>query len=620
VAGGEGKVIRKIANSWAVGRNVGIVCLLDRVRQVVAAAGGDGREAPVLLDELHERDVIAIFMRNVAALGVLGDDDQRDAGTIAEEVDWLNVTGVIVSAALIPGDEDGSVGPESRVGLDLVDDLLGEAFEEIELGGRRVTIVEAAGLDDGDRRQVTGVDVFVELGGVPDVGFAGGLGAHELGLVLEGVTDVAVFIERVRLGGISYIEIPVLAEVLERNVMSDEIVTDALLAGWRNCEGRERRGERAVAVEAGVVVVDEIVVALDAVCFDRAAEGLEVIGYSRYAWLADVTAVDVAAATVAILVVEVVGGGLWVRVLDFVDRRGDGNTAGVGVEDGVAKAEHDVVGTGTAHDGLVEVVADGVLIGELFEVRGVALRHVVEAHGGGAFAGGGVAEGAGLRLAVAAGADGGLNPREEVVQAAAGVVLGGVVGVAVGLLPHLEEAVDGAVGVGVVRHLFAADLEYAFTQAGGVGDAGVDLAARDAGGAGDEELVVAMSEAGVGKLSNLQGCERSTSDALCFRTACQSWRKRTVDALELGAVGEGAGAGGSAVDGRELCREGVVGTRLTIGFYDAFGEEVGDGLAFLWLVSGVDVIKGAVLTDDDDDVLDGSGGCRCGGLGVSGLG
>ena len=58
-------------------------------------------------------------------------------------------------------------------------------------------LVDAAGLDDGDRWQVAGVDAFVEFGSVANVGFAGSLGAHELGLILEWVADVAVLVKGV---------------------------------------------------------------------------------------------------------------------------------------------------------------------------------------------------------------------------------------------------------------------------------------------------------------------------------------------------------------------------------------------------------------------------------------
>jgi hypothetical protein len=55
---------------------------------------------------------------------------------------------------------------------------------------------------------------------------------------LERIADVAVLVKGVRLGGVGYIEIPIFAEVLERYVVGDEIVADALLAGGRDGEGR----------------------------------------------------------------------------------------------------------------------------------------------------------------------------------------------------------------------------------------------------------------------------------------------------------------------------------------------------------------------------------------------
>src|ERR1700750_3437964 len=147
------------------------------------------------------------------------------------------------------------------------------------------------------------------------------LGAHEFGLILERVANVAIRIEAVRLGGICNVKIPVFAEVFEWNVVSDKIVTDTLLAGRRNGEGRELRCKSAVTVVARIVVIDQIVVTLDAVRVYRPLERLKIVGHSGNAGLADVTAVDIAAATVAILIVEVIGGRLWVGILDLIRRR-----------------------------------------------------------------------------------------------------------------------------------------------------------------------------------------------------------------------------------------------------------------------------------------------------------
>ena len=93
------KIVSQIADSRTVCRNIGIAFLLNRVGQVIATACGDGFDIPILLDELDERDVITIFVGYVTALRELGYNDQRDAGTVAEEVDGLDKAGVVVEEA-----------------------------------------------------------------------------------------------------------------------------------------------------------------------------------------------------------------------------------------------------------------------------------------------------------------------------------------------------------------------------------------------------------------------------------------------------------------------------------------------------------------------------------------
>src|SRR5882757_723353 len=209
-----------------------------------------------------------------------------------------------------------------------------------------MTIVHAAWLDDGDWRQVSGVDIFVELRSVCDIGLTGSLSSHELGLVLERVANVAILIEAVRLRRIGNMKIPVFAEVLERDVVSNEIV-----------------------------------IPLDAIRVYWPLERLKIVRHSRNTGLADIAAIDITAAAVAILIVEVICGRLWVGIFNLIDGRYSRDTVGVRIKDGVAKTEHDVVGAGATHDGLVKVVIDGVFVGKLFEIRSVAFRHVIETHG-----------------------------------------------------------------------------------------------------------------------------------------------------------------------------------------------------------------------------------------------
>src|ERR1700739_2365614 len=122
------------------------------IREVVPAAIGQGRESPVPFDELDDRDVIGVVVRNVTGFGEPRNHQQGDARAIAEVIERLNVTGVIVTAAFVKGDEDRGALPQLGIRLNTVDDLFHETFKEIEFGRRRVTIHPSAGLDEGNCR------------------------------------------------------------------------------------------------------------------------------------------------------------------------------------------------------------------------------------------------------------------------------------------------------------------------------------------------------------------------------------------------------------------------------------------------------------------------------------
>jgi hypothetical protein len=49
----------QIADCRAVHRHIGIVFVCNRIRKIVAAATAQRLEAPVALDELEDRDVVA---------------------------------------------------------------------------------------------------------------------------------------------------------------------------------------------------------------------------------------------------------------------------------------------------------------------------------------------------------------------------------------------------------------------------------------------------------------------------------------------------------------------------------------------------------------------------------
>jgi hypothetical protein len=124
--------VEQVRKCRPVDGNVRVARFCDRVGEIVPATIADGTHVPVPLDEFVDRNVVTIAVRNMAAGRILGNDQQRNARAIAEKVQRLHVTRVIVSAAFIEGDEDCGVVPVRRI-LDIVDDLLAIQLEYVEL-------------------------------------------------------------------------------------------------------------------------------------------------------------------------------------------------------------------------------------------------------------------------------------------------------------------------------------------------------------------------------------------------------------------------------------------------------------------------------------------------------
>ena len=106
---------------------------MDRVRQIVAAAVRDLGKIPVLFDELQQRDMVVVGVVDMAFLGEGRNRDERNAGAVAEEVDRLDIAGIVVAAAFVGGDEDRRRVPEFGIALHPVDQRLQEFF--ILVGG-----------------------------------------------------------------------------------------------------------------------------------------------------------------------------------------------------------------------------------------------------------------------------------------------------------------------------------------------------------------------------------------------------------------------------------------------------------------------------------------------------
>ena len=127
--------------------------------------------------------------------------------------------------------------------------------------------------------------------------------------------------------------------------------------------------------------------------------------------------------------------------------------------------------------GLMIVVADRVLVGQLLEQRGVLVLDVVERHRRAA---------AVVRGRTAIGGD---HKGVEIIEAAGRIVFRGVLNAAVGLLPHLIKTMGRIPGVGVVGEAGTGQLKGSVRQVGIVRNARIGCPASDrcAGRAGREQ-------------------------------------------------------------------------------------------------------------------------------------
>jgi len=71
----------------------------------------------------------------VSRLGVERHDDHRNARAVAKEVHRLHVSRIVIASAFVEGDEDGRTLPKFRIGFNGINDVLGEAFEQVQFGG-----------------------------------------------------------------------------------------------------------------------------------------------------------------------------------------------------------------------------------------------------------------------------------------------------------------------------------------------------------------------------------------------------------------------------------------------------------------------------------------------------
>src|SRR6202162_4844776 len=187
--------VHQIADGGRVQRHVGIALGGDWVGQMIAAAIAHRSQVPIGFDELQDRSMICVSMRDVACRGEGRNHQSWNSGAVAEVIEGLDISGVVVAAAFVEGNDDGGAGPQCFVGLYFVDDLLHEALEQIEFGRRWVSIKPAVGLHKGNGRQRAVLDRLIEFGGVAQVRATGRAG-HDRRGVLKRVADVAVGVVR----------------------------------------------------------------------------------------------------------------------------------------------------------------------------------------------------------------------------------------------------------------------------------------------------------------------------------------------------------------------------------------------------------------------------------------
>src|SRR5229473_8155536 len=90
----EGEQVRQVSDRGSVKRDIGVREGRDRIRKIISAPRRHRRQAPVIFDELENRDMIGVGVRDVSRFGPWRDHYQRDSRAVSEVVQWLYVAGV----------------------------------------------------------------------------------------------------------------------------------------------------------------------------------------------------------------------------------------------------------------------------------------------------------------------------------------------------------------------------------------------------------------------------------------------------------------------------------------------------------------------------------------------
>src|SRR5262249_45234525 len=187
-----------------------------------------------------------------------------------EEIEWLNVAGVVITATLVHGDEQHRGSKKLLVGGEMVHDFLDHALEEVELRRGRMAVQQAVWLDERDSRERAVVDGREEVGCVLNMrGALCGVAHNGRGIGFE-VADVAVgpadLHRRRRVAGIvlkGHSGVVSSAVIRQGNSFVVESIADSADIGWRYGAALSNPSgvNRAIRQKARTIVVDHIDVA-----------------------------------------------------------------------------------------------------------------------------------------------------------------------------------------------------------------------------------------------------------------------------------------------------------------------------------------------------------------------
>ena len=163
-------------------------------------------------------------------------------------------------------------------------------------------------------------------------------------------------------------------------------------------------------------------------------------------------AVHIRAAFIAVAFVPVVRSGRWVGIFDQPGRRRHRITVAIAIERDVSGPQVDKARAGAAHDSLMEVVADCIVIRDELEDRRVTLAHVVETHRKSALMSALVGKWSWRRFSLASHPGSNRDPWEQIVFAL------------IELLPHLKESMDRIARERVLVRSELGDLKWSIRQ------------------------------------------------------------------------------------------------------------------------------------------------------------